>query len=93
MTNQLFIFQNQSRFLNRFWTKKEQLYAKLGRSKCNVPNSNIHLQCLDARSLMMMARDGDFAYKQDLHSECTSMHSNSLDLEWEHEYHTNIEQW
>lgn len=41
----------------------------------------------------MLARDGDFAYRQDLNSECTSMHSNSLDLEWEHEYNANPEPW
>lgn len=54
-------------------------------------SSNINLQCLDARSLMMLARDGDFAYKQELNSECTSNYSNSLDLEWEHEYDQQAE--
>lgn len=41
---------------------------------------------------MMMARDGNFAYRQDLNSECTSNCSNSLDLEWENEY-VETEEW
>lgn len=49
-------------------------------------SSSINLQCLDARSLMLLARDGGFAYKQEINSECTSNCSNSLDLEWEHEH-------
>lgn len=42
----------------------------------------------------MIAKDKNFAYRQDLNgSECTSNYSNSLDLEWEHEYGSNTDQW
>lgn len=42
----------------------------------------------------MIAKDKNFAYRHDLNgSECTSNYSNSLDLEWEHEYGSNTDQW
>uniref|UniRef100_A0A336KSI0 CSON014732 protein n=1 Tax=Culicoides sonorensis TaxID=179676 RepID=A0A336KSI0_CULSO len=77
-------------FFRRYWNKDDLTYSRLHQPS----TSGIHLQCLDARSLMMIARDKDFAYRQDLNgSECTSNYSNSLELEWEHEYVGNVEQW
>ncbi|XP_063701843.1 uncharacterized protein LOC134831933 [Culicoides brevitarsis] len=86
--------KRHSSFLNRFWNKKNLLYSRLNRSNQASSSSGINLQCLDARSLMMIAKDKNFAYRQELNgSECTSNYSNSLDLEWEHEYGSNTDQW
>lgn len=52
---------------------------------------DISLQCLDAKSLLILARDGDkLPQYRELGAAATtttsSQYSSSLDLEWEHEY-------